>query len=191
MRPRTPSTRAEQREIANRRAEARAPVLSGPATGRLLQPFVLRAGEGRTIRLADYRQRSNVVLVLHHGVACVACRAFLDALAGEAAGLSAEEAVVLAVGPDRPEAHLAHEGASRLPFPLLSDPDGQVARRERLPVPAVVVADRFGEIWAAWAAGPRHFFPSAAEIHDWLRFVEFQCRECEAPEWPPENASDR
>jgi hypothetical protein len=77
----------------------------------------------------------------------------------------------------------------RLPFRLLSDAAGQVAAREALGAPAVLITDRFSDIWAAWDAGAGHAFPSPQEISSWLEFVELQCRECEAPEWPPEQLS--
>jgi hypothetical protein len=47
-----------------------------------------------------------------------------------------------------------------------------------------VIADRFGEVWAAWLAGDRHAFPSEPEMDGSLQFIELQCRESEAPEWP-------
>ena len=39
---------------------------SGPNSGRLLRPFSLTASDGATVQLTDFRQRSNVVLILHH-----------------------------------------------------------------------------------------------------------------------------
>jgi peroxiredoxin len=164
------------------------PFLSGPGTGRMLQPFSLPKGDGTVVRLADYKQRRNVVLVLHHGNTCPSCRAFLVSLGERLASYAEAESVVLGISVDGREATGELTRALRLPFDLLSDPSALVAAREQLDIPALVIADRFGEVWAAWRAGERHAFPSSAEVGEWLQFVELQCRECEAPEWP--SASD-
>jgi peroxiredoxin len=160
------------------------PFLSGPATGRLLKPFALPSTHGETAQLTDYKQRSNMVLFLHHRAACLACRSFLGRLGEHTASYAEAETVVLGISADGPESlrELARE--LRLRFSLLSDPAGQIATQENLQVPALVITDRFGEVWAAWLAGDRHAFPSEPEVDDWLQFIELQCRECEAPEWP-------
>ena len=95
-------------------------------------------------------------------------------------------ATAIMLSTDSPQTLRELTSDMRLPFRLLSDAAGQVATREALVVPAVLIADRFGEVWAAWLAGDRHAFPSAKEIASWLEFIELQCRECEAPEWPAE-----
>jgi peroxiredoxin len=151
----------------------------------MLQPFSLPKGDGTIVRLADYKQRSNVVLVLHHGGTCPFCRAFLISIGEQVASYAEAESVVLGISADGLETTGELTRALRLPFDLLSDPSGLVAAREQLATPALVIADRFGEVWAAWRAGERHAFPSRAEVGEWLQFVELQCRECEAPEWPP------
>ena len=50
---------------------------------------------------------------------------------------------------------------------------------EGLPAPAVLVADRWGEIIFVAARTNIEELPSAAEILDWVEYVRKQCPECE------------
>jgi hypothetical protein len=48
-----------------------------------------------------------------------------------------------------------------------------------VPVPGVVVADRWGEIHHVTHAARVEDLPSFNELVDWLRYVQSQCPECE------------
>jgi hypothetical protein len=48
-----------------------------------------------------------------------------------------------------------------------------------VPAPAVVVADRWGEIQYIQTAGRASDLPDAAELADWLDYVRYQCPECQ------------
>jgi hypothetical protein len=48
-----------------------------------------------------------------------------------------------------------------------------------LPAPAVVIADRWGEIVGVEAADTVAGLPAAADLVEWLRFVAHACPECE------------
>lgn len=48
-----------------------------------------------------------------------------------------------------------------------------------LPAPAVVIADRWGEIVGVEAADTVVGLPAAADLVEWLRFVAHACPECE------------
>jgi hypothetical protein len=133
--------------------------VSGPASGRLLQLFALPTSRGGIARLSAYKQRNNLVVFWFHAGDCAACRALLRGLAESVNVYAQAEAVVLGVG---------------------SQPAN---------VPALLITDRFAEIWAAWDGGALHALPTPADIGGWLEFVELQCRECEAPEWPLADAA--
>ena len=149
------------------------PVISGPASGHMLQPFALRSTEGQEVRLREYRQRRNLVLFFHHGGACAACRGALQELAGHVREYQGENAIVLAIGP---EAEDQQEVA--LPFPTLIDREARTAMRHGLAVPALVIADQYGEIWAAWVGGDGHALPDGAEVLQWLEYIQAQCMSC-------------
>jgi len=157
--------------------------ISGPASGHHLRPFALPDATGRTVQLWQYLQRSNVVLFFYHGVDCTACTTILQELAAQRDAYFQEETAVLAIGPDQPAEN--QQLADRLghPFPLLSDPPEQTVAQQELDTPSLVIADRWGEIWAAWAGGADHRLPSGQDILQWLVFIEAQCPECTMIEW--------
>lgn len=173
--PASPSSEEE----TTRRRKALRPVIRGPASGQHLYAFTLPDSTGQPIQLWQYRQRSNVLLFFHHGINCAACGAFLQALAVHLEMYHQQETVVLAIGPDEPIEN--EQMAARLghPFPFLSDPAGGViAQQEGLVLPALVLADRWGDIWTAWLGGTTHQFPFEQDILQWLSFIEIQCPEC-------------
>jgi peroxiredoxin len=74
----------------------------------------------------------------------------------------------------------------KLPYPVLVDEDGHAhegVRATGRDVPAIYVTDRFGEIFGAYRINEGGL-PEVSEILKCLEFVNSQCPECEAPEWP-------
>jgi peroxiredoxin len=152
-----------------------APSFHGPATGKMLASFALPARDGRMVRAWDYRQRASLVILFlvegdDRGLG------LLRDLAAATPEIRAADGAVVAITADELPA------GSDLPFPVLRDPEGAAAARQGLTVPAVVLADRFGEIWAAWDGAEGRPLPSADDVLGWLAFVEVQCPECEPPE---------
>lgn len=154
--------------------------------GDLLPDIALPLLDGRLIRLADYRGRSNLVIVLvGHGEDRNVLR-LLDEMAAKHSEFAAEESAVLAI--------VSKDGAlkaeSRWPFMVLADDEGRAHRlfdavdtHGRLS-PAVFVADRYGEIYATYRSEEGHGLPSTEEILRWLFFINSQCPECGVPDWP-------
>ncbi len=158
-------------------------VISGPASGHHLHSFTLPDAEGRPVQLWQYLQRSNVLLFFHHGVGCAACAATLRELAAHMDAYHQQETVALAIGPDQLAENQQLAAQLGHPFPLLSDPAGSIIAQQGLDTPALVIADRWGEIWKAWVGGTDHQLPSAKDILQWLVFIESQCEECTMIEW--------
>jgi peroxiredoxin len=163
--------------------EAAQLVISGPASGRYLRSFALPDAEGRTVELWQYLQRSNVVLVFHHGVGCAACGALLREVAAHKDAYRQLETEVLAISPDAPADNQQLAAQLGHPFPLLSDPSGDIIAQQGLALPSLIITDRWGEIWAAWVGGADHQLPAAQDILEWLEFIEAQCPECTMIEW--------
>lgn len=159
---------------ARRDSRARQCVIAGPE-GRLIGPFALPDADGRQIRFRNYRQRRNLVIFFHHGVTCAACRHILQDFARHIAVFQEQQAAVLAIGPD--QSNQAQDLSAELghAFPLLNDPEGRTVARAGFLVPALVVADRWGEIWAAWEGGEDHALPQVDELEEWLTIIQCDC----------------
>lgn len=94
-----------------------------PQVGQPAPDFSLTDGDGKTVSLADYRDKQAVVLYFYAkddtpGCTKEAC-AFRD-LGGE---FAAKGAAILGVSPQDANSHTAFTGKYGLNFPLLSDPD--------------------------------------------------------------------
>jgi peroxiredoxin Q/BCP len=97
--------------------------------GRQAPEFALPSQTGETVRLADFRGKKNVVLYFYPkddtpGCTREACD-FRDALPG----LGRKDVVVLGVSKDGVASHEKFASKYELPFPLLSDAQGDVAER--------------------------------------------------------------
>ena len=157
--------------------------------GDLIPGFELASGN-RPGRIGpwDYKQRSNLVVLIFHGAACEPCRNLLGEITKDYAELRVLNAEVLAVSGDAIEQlrEVAHE--LDVPFPLLGDESGAVRAAYLGPDTdagevAVFVADRFGALFTATRAAEADGLPRSGELQEWLLFIEIQCEECHPPEW--------
>ena len=129
--------------------------------------FRLNSSRGGTVALSDERGRLNLVLVFLPGLDCPGCRAALQNFADRYREYQAGAAQVLVVV-SGPAAQGALEEEAAYPFPVLADPEGDTRRAYAALLPVPVRGD-----------------PALQdEFLDWLDFMEFQCPECRAPEWP-------
>ena len=131
------------------------------------------------------------MLVFLPGLDGPGCRAALQNFADRYREYQAGAAQVLVVV-SSPAAQRALEEGAAYPFPVLADLEGDVRRAYTalLPVPVgddqpvVFILDRYRAPYVAWT-GPEPDDPALQdEFLDWLDFMEFQCPECGAPEWP-------
>ena len=159
-----------------------------PATGHMLPDFHLPTVDGRRIRLSDYRNRRNIVLVVLQGLSAGTDR-LLSTLAEEATALAGDNAQALVVVEGPLQAAQSLQQMYRLPFPVLADAAGAVApllgpaETGTGPRLAVHVASRSSRVyWSVWR-GPDDRPPTVKDIRGWLEFIEIQCPGCEAPEW--------
>ncbi|MEJ2008097.1 MAG: redoxin domain-containing protein [Acidobacteriota bacterium] len=160
--------------------------------GELLPDVGLVSAEGRQVRLSDYRGRLNLVVILAGGMDDENLLRLLGEAAGKHADITGEEAeVILILTKDR-------SGRTPLgvrvdwPFVVLMDSNGHAHRlfdtldADGTAIPAVFIADRFGEIYAEYSSKERQQLPQINEVLQWLFFINSQCPECGAPEWPQE-----
>lgn len=158
-----------------------------PSKDRCLYGFELTSTLGRRIQLSDYRGCSNLVLICmdHRGETI---QLLLD-VARQYPEIKDEEAEVLAIVRS-PDQSAESKQQLQLPYPLLVDEDGRVHRElgaidlHGHDAAAVYVIDRFGKVFGAYRTGDGEPLPRVVDILKWLAFINIQCPECEAPEWP-------
>jgi hypothetical protein len=113
--------------------------------------FVVRTTDGSDVRYADlWKQRLLLLLALPDRPAPDQ-DAYVHAVRTSVSGLSTGDVAVIAT----------RDGLAWL-----------VA-------PAVLVADRWGEVLTVAAGARIEDLPSPADLVDWLRYAEHQCPECE------------
>ena len=165
------------------------------SAGQLAPQFRLSAAnrDGR-LGPSDYKQRRNLVLIFFRSVDCLKCRQLLREIAAHYGEYQQMEAEVLAISADKIN-HLRQLAQDlELPFPVLMDSDGivselhlkqteQFAETAALDA-AILIADRWGAIFARKSVEKDRDLPAEAELREWLEFIEMQCEECFPSEWP-------
>ncbi len=159
-----------------------------PSKGHRLREFELMSSEGKRVRLSDYRGRSNLLVFLTDERPEV--HELLAALRSHHEQIQSEGTQVLAILPVSHEQTKKTRERLNLPFTVLSDENRHIHRllgavdSEDRDAAAVYVTDRFGEVFAVYRTSDRQTLPTVADILKWLEFINAQCPECEAPEWP-------
>ena len=113
------------------------------------------------------RRRQAPILLLLHGPECRECMAYAQRLADCQSDLADWDARLLGVVLDSAGGGVAEISA---PLTMAIDAEGRLASRLSLEVPAVVVADQWGEIHAAEEAGAEHRFLDPEELVEWAKY---------------------
>ena len=146
-------------------------------TGDLLPRLTLDGTDGP--RRAPWPGNLSTLVVLVHPEPCPECSDYLAEVAGTVEDLRAWGTQVVAVTPGR--------GPKGLPFLVLGDGDG--AGRRRLGIgddeAAVLLADRWGEVFEVATTGSDHGFPLPRQLVESAKIVDVSCGECNVPgpEW--------
>jgi len=146
--------------------------------------FNLPSTKGGYVKSWDYKQRKHLVIYFFRGADCAECRGTLQKLAekyGEYMRLNAE---VLAIGKDDLGDLIELTASMHLPYPVLSDDNGEVARRytyidpeTKGPVPSVFLADKFGSLEEEWIVNEEKDLPGQDELLSLLGLFELRCPE--------------
>lgn len=140
--------------------------------GDRLPDLIFPEASGGLVRLCDFRGRRNLVLFWAHAAGCAPCEELLRELRDSLALLQNEDAEVLAVVPGPPIRTAALKERLAIGFPLLVAAEesacGQVS---------MLVADRFGEIFAVARADEADQLPGGARLAEELAFIQLQCPE--------------
>jgi len=99
-----------------------------PVIGRAAPDFTLPSTTGEPVSLRQYKGKKTVVLYFYPKDDTPGCTKEACDFRDHHAELEAANVVVLGVSPDDMESHVKFRDKQRLPFPLLSDTDNEVAR---------------------------------------------------------------
>ena len=137
--------------------------------------------DGGAVSLRERRHGTALVLV---GATLTAAGAdYLAALAAAAPALHGWDGRVLVVagasagdtGGITGDGIAPPLAALHLPFPVVADPEGIIARVARVSPPAVVVVDQWGEVRDAREVTDAQPWMPPAELEQWMRFLSIQC----------------
>jgi peroxiredoxin len=148
--------------------------------GDRLPDFSLPSTLGRPIRVSDFRNRTNLVVIFSNPEqleAILPCLAELDQAAPELIEENTQVILVLPIALERAE---NLKDRFDLNFPILADEHGHVIDdliHVHQPGTEVYILDRYGEIFAVERIETADRFPPANEIIDWVRFIEIHCPE--------------
>lgn len=141
------------------------------SVGRKAPAFELPDEQNQPWNLSGNLEAGPVMLVFYRGDWCPYCNGQLVSFARKFGEFGARGAQVAAVSVDPPDHNLAMVRKLALPFPLLSDARGELARRyglwdagEGVAMPAIVVVDRTGEVRYLYAGADFADRPGDGEI---------------------------
>lgn len=160
--------------------------VGGPLPG-----FTLPNTAGGTTRLWEFKQRRPVFLAFLPGGDGTDTRRWLSLLTARRAALADLDAAVLLALPEPVERLRTLQAAADLPFTLLADEDGSVARMysaggKRAEGAVMVAADRYLQCLGVWRAPSLADLPPLEEPLTLLLAAEQEDCGCGLPAWPEE-----
>lgn len=150
--------------------------------GQMLPAFTLPGADGMPHSPWTYKQREHLVLLFTRSTSESETRGLLRAFGKEYRAFREEECAILAITPETVLGNLEAQEALKLPFPLLSDAQGQVIAKYTLwdkhtkeVTPSIVLADRYGAVYKQWMAEKEEDLVSIEEILEDLRYMNKLC----------------
>ena len=151
-------------------------------TGEVIPAFSLPGADGMPHSPWDYKQREHLVLLLLTSATTNEARGLLRAFKRRYRDLKEEECAILALTTDPVVTHLHVQEELQLPFALLADPQGAVITRytfwdsvARTALPSIVLANRYGALYAQWIAEQEAELPSIDILLEDLQYMNKLC----------------
>lgn len=120
--------------------------------------------------------REAVVVVGLHDAGCERCRGYLRSLAEARAAFRLWDGSVRALTDDPAAGALQDELDEGVD--VLVDRDRTILDRLMMGAgPAVVVADRYGQVFQIFRGGEEHVVAEPRELEEWLQYLATQCPE--------------
>jgi len=126
----------------------------------------------------DLRPSSQALLVVFvHPGRCPACASYLGEAEGSLDDLRSWGTALVGVVP-------AGEPPVEAGFPVLTDEGGESRRRLGIGAgeAAVLLADRWGEVFEVATFGPEHGLPLPRQLVESAKIVDLSCGECNVPD---------
>jgi peroxiredoxin len=158
-----------------------------PTKGLRVRDFEFFNTNGQSVHISDFRGKTNLVL-LFLGAATDNTLDFARELEARCAQFEQRDSKVLLAF----MATSKHLTAVRSTGSIivLTDMDSRAHQQFGAcdnfgrPEQACYITDRFGEVYFVSRTIDGNIIPTIESMLEWLDFIEAQCPECEAPEWP-------
>lgn len=146
--------------------------------------FNLPSTKGGYVKPWDYKQRKHLVIYFFRGADCAECKNTLRKFADNYSEYMRLSTEVLTIGKDDLDSLIGLTDSMRLPYPVLSDKNGEAASRytyispeTKGPVPSIFVADKFGSLEEEWIVNEEKELPGQDELLSLLGLFELRCPE--------------
>lgn len=152
---------------------------AGLSVGDVAPDFSLKDTTGKTVALADYRDKENVVLAFYRGESDVYSINWLRALNDDYLEIRALDADILAISSDRENECAFMKDKYSLSFKVLPDPGCNVIKMYKVfddftntATSAAFVIDRSGRIRYKYVSGAPPDIPDDVKVIETLRKME-------------------
>jgi peroxiredoxin len=150
--------------------------------GQIIPAFSLPGPDGMPHSPWDYKQREHLILLFIQSATTTEGRGLLRTFASHYTAFREENCAILAITADTVFVNLQAQEELHLPFPLLSDPQGEVLARytfwdstTRTLFPGIVLADRYGALYQRGTASNEAELPSITELLESLQYLNKLC----------------
>lgn len=150
--------------------------------GEIIPAFSLPGADGMPHSPWDYKQREHLVVLLLTSFTGSEARGILREFKRHYRALKEEYCAVLAIAADTVIEQLRTQEELQLPFALLADPQGEVIARytywdsaARTATPALLLANRYGALYAQWIAEHEAELPPIEELLKDLNYLNTLC----------------
>mgnify|MGYP005851464439 CR=1 FL=1 len=142
----------------------------------MIPVFGLPTADGGRVDLWELKRRKNVVLAFLPPD-CSRCEEFLNSVSGARDRYEEENAVFVAVIRGGGEEASEVQAAVRPSYPIAYDETGRVTGMYTDTIPAVFVADRYGELREQFVSEPGEELPSQSRVLDVVELINLECPE--------------
>jgi len=150
--------------------------------GQIIPVFTLPGTDGMPHGPWDYKQREHLILLFIRGITTNEEREFLQAFSKHYASFREEMCAILLITAAPVIVNLQRQEELHLPFPLLSDPKGEIISRytnwentKKSLTPCIILADRYGALYQQWIAENEAELPRITQLLEVLQYLNTLC----------------